>query len=210
MRPPIERDRLAVAALTLAPRLVGAVVESDIGGRHVAVRLTEVEAYAGIEDPASHAYRGPTNRTRVMFGPPGHLYCYFTYGMHWCANVVCGVDGVAAAVLMRAGEVIDGGVVAADRRPAARREADLARGPARLAAVLGLGAAYDGADLCDPDSPIRLVEMPRRRQKGVVAGPRVGISRASERPWRFWRDADPTVSVYKAGGRKRTSSGPAD
>ncbi|MEO9137939.1 MAG: DNA-3-methyladenine glycosylase [Jatrophihabitans sp.] len=210
MHPAVDRDRLAVAALTLAPRLVGAVVESYIGGQYVAVRLTELEAYAGAEDPASHAYRGPTDRTRVMFGPPGHLYCYFTYGMHWCANVVCGADGVAAAVLMRAGEVIDGEAAAALRRPAARRAVDLARGPARLAAALGLGAAFDGADLCDPASPIRLVEMPRRRRRGVVAGPRVGISRAADRPWRFWLDGDPTVSAFKAGGRKRASPRPAD
>src|SRR5690349_24719137 len=119
----VDRGRLARPALLVAPLLLGAVVESERGGERVAVRLTEVEAYEGAADPASHAFRGRTARTAVMFGPAGHLYCYFTYGMHWCANVVCGADGVAAAVLLRAGEVIDGIDVARARRPAARRDA---------------------------------------------------------------------------------------
>ena len=205
-----DRERLRHPALIVAPRLVGAVLVSDVGGHRVAVRLTEVEAYEGADDPASHAFRGPTPRTAVMFGPPGHLYCYFTYGMHWCVNVVCGVDGVAAAVLVRAGEVIDGVELARSRRPAARRDVDLARGPARLAGCLGLDAAHNGADLCDPASPVRLESMPKRRRPGIVAGPRVGISRAVDRPWRFWSDGAPAVSAYKAGGRKHRVDGPAD
>jgi DNA-3-methyladenine glycosylase len=206
----VERERLARPALVLAPRLLGAVVVSDVGGERVAVRLTEVEAYEGMDDPASHAFRGRTPRTAVMFGPPGHLYTYFTYGMHWCANVVCGTDGVAAAVLLRAGEVVDGVAAARSRRPAARRDADLARGPARLASCLGLGTAQNGADLCAPDSPVRLESMPTRRRPAVASGPRVGITAATEHPWRFWLADDPTVSAFKAGGRTRPPPAPAD
>ncbi|WP_375493425.1 DNA-3-methyladenine glycosylase [uncultured Jatrophihabitans sp.] len=206
----VERTRLAVPALTLAPRLLGAVLVSAVGGEDVAVRLTEVEAYEGVDDPASHAFRGRTNRTAVMFGPPGHLYCYFTYGMHWCANVVCGPDGTAAAVLLRAGEVVDGLPVARARRPAAKRDADLARGPARLATCLGLGAATNGVDLFDPGSPVRLAAVASRRPRGVQAGPRVGISAAADRLWRFWLADEPSVSAYKAGTRATRGHRPAD
>jgi DNA-3-methyladenine glycosylase len=206
----VARSRLTGPALTVAPRLLGAVLVSDIGGVEIAVRLTEVEAYEGRDDPASHAFRGPTPRTAVMFGPPGYLYCYFTYGMHWCANIVCGTDGVAAAVLLRAGEVVRGVDAAFARRPAARRPADLARGPARLATCLGLGAAQNGLDLCAPDSVVRLESVRARRAPGMLAGPRVGIATAAERPWRFWLPAEPSVSVYKAGGRKRPPQLAAD
>jgi len=205
-----SRRQLAGPALVIAPRLLGAVVESDLGGVHVAVRLTEVEAYEGMDDPASHAYRGRTARTAVMFGPPGHLYCYFTYGMHWCANIVCGTDGVAAAVLLRAGEVVAGVPAARARRPAARHDVDLARGPARLASCLGVGRAENGLDLCDPASPVRLLSVPRRQPDAVEAGPRVGITAAAEHPWRFWLPGEPSVSAYKAGGRKRPRLRPAD
>jgi DNA-3-methyladenine glycosylase len=206
----VDRERLTGPALIIAPMLLGAVLASDVDGARVAVRLTEVEAYEGLDDPASHAFRGRTNRTAVMFGPPGHLYCYFTYGMHWCANVVCGTDGVAAAVLLRAGEIVAGLEVARERRPAVRRDVDLARGPARLASCLGLGRATNGLDLCDPGSPVRLESVGARRPAGVLAGPRVGISAAIEHPWRFWLPDEPTVSAYKAGGRTRTRTRPAD
>ena len=207
---PADRALLAGPATSIAARLLGAVLVSDVGGARVAVRLTEVEAYAGARDPASHAFRGLTARTAVMFGPPGHLYCYFTYGMHWCANVVCGTDGTAAAVLLRAGEVIEGADVAGVRRPAARRHVDLARGPARLAGCLGLDAATNGVDLCSADSPVRLEAVRARRPRGVVTGPRVGISVAQQQPWRFWLAGDPTVSVFRTGGRRRARPHPAD
>ena len=207
---PVDRSRLRGPALALAPRLINAVLVSDVGGCEVAVRLTEVEAYEGADDPASHAFRGHTPRTAVMFGPPGHLYCYFTYGMHWCANIVCGTDGLAAAVLLRAGEVVQGVDVARARRPAARRDSELARGPARLASCLGLRADENGVDLCAPGSSVRLESMLTRRPTGVVAGPRVGISAATDRPWRFWQDGAASVSVYRAGGRKRPVPRPAD
>jgi DNA-3-methyladenine glycosylase len=206
----VDRQWLARPALVTAPRLLDGVLVSDVGGHRVAVRLTEVEAYEGVEDPASHAFRGRTARTAVMFGPAGYLYTYFTYGMHWCANIVCGADGVAAAVLLRAGEVVDGLDVAHSRRPAARRDVDLARGPARLALCLGLAAAQNGMDLCDDASAVRLESVPARRRPGILAGPRVGISVAAERAWRFSLGADPTVSTFKAGAPKRARPGPAD
>jgi len=134
----VDREALATTSLDVAPLLLDAVLVSTVDGAEVGVRLTEVEAYDGLDDPASHAYRGETPRNAVMFGPAGFLYCYFTYGMHWCANVVCGPDGVATAVLLRAGEVVRGVDVARSRRPAARSLRDLARGPARLAQSLGL------------------------------------------------------------------------
>lgn len=204
----IDRARLAGPAVRLAPRLLGAVIVSDIGGREVAVRLSEVEAYEGGDDPASHGFRGRTARTEVMFGPPGHLYCYFTYGMHWCANVVCGTDGTAAAVLLRAGHVVRGVEVAHARRPAARTARDLARGPARLANCLGLSARSNGIDLCDPAAAVRLESMRARRPGTIQTGPRVGITAATERPWRFFLADDPTVSTFRPGGRKpRTATG---
>jgi len=202
----VERARLALPSLQLAPRLLGAVVVAGIGDDEVAVRLTEVEAYEGADDPASHAFRGRTARTAVMFGPPGHLYCYFTYGMHWCANIVCDVEGRASAVLLRAGEVVRGLPTARARRPAARGDVDLARGPARLASALGLAAERNGADLCDPASPVRLESMPARRVRNVASGPRVGIAVAQEHPWRFWIEDEPSVSVYRPGGRRRSGA----
>jgi DNA-3-methyladenine glycosylase len=197
----VARECFALPALRLAPRLLGSVLVSEVGGEQVAVRITEVEAYEGAEDPASHAFRGLTPRTAVMFGPPGFLYCYFTYGMHWCANVVCGPVGAASAVLLRAGEVVEGEELAHLRRPAARTARDLARGPARLASALSLDRATNGADLCDERSPVYFRSVPRRRALAVSAGPRVGISVATDRPWRFWLTDDPTVSAFKAGGR---------
>ena len=124
-----------------------------VGGLEVSARLTEVEAYEGPDDPASHAFRGPTGRNEIMFGPPGFLYVYFVYGMHWCANIVCGPPGRPSAVLIRAGEVVAGIDAARQRRPAAKQDRELARGPARLAQALGLSGTDNGVDLLDPDCP---------------------------------------------------------
>jgi DNA-3-methyladenine glycosylase len=170
----------------------------------VAVRVTEVEAYAGPDDPGSHAYRGPTRRNAVMFGPSGHLYCYFTYGMHVCANVVVGEEGDPGAVLVRAGAVVDGLGSARSRRPGAT-DRDLARGPARLCRALGIGLEHDGTDLATGD--VRLE--PGERVTTVTAGPRVGLRGAPDRPWRFWVTGDPTVSAYRPAAplRRRTPGG---
>jgi len=172
----------------VAPLLLGGLLSH--GG--VTVRLTEVEAYAGQADPGSHAFRGRTDRNATMFGPAGHLYVYFTYGMHFCANVVCGPQGVAGGCLMRAGEVVDGIDIARHRRLGSS-DRDLARGPARLTQALGLTRADDGADLSR--GPVRL-EL-GEPVADVSTGPRVGLRGAPERPWRFWITGDPTVSVYR-------------
>ncbi len=165
----------------------------------VTVRLTEVEAYSGLGlDPASHAHRGRTNRNAVMFGPAGRLYVYQIYGMHFCANVVCGEDGVAAAVLLRAGEVVDGLVTARARRAAARKDRDLAAGPAKLMQVLALDRSANDTSVIDGSGPLTLsppsAPVPAER---IVAGPRVGVTAAHDVPWRFWIEGDPTVSVYR-------------
>ncbi|QKE01676.1 DNA-3-methyladenine glycosylase [Nocardioides marmotae] len=172
----------------VAPRLLGAVL------RHgdVAVRLTEVEAYAGPADPGSHAYRGMTRRNATMFGPAAHLYCYFTYGMHVCCNVVTGGAGDPSAVLLRAGEVVAGIEVARERRPGST-DRDLARGPARLCRALGIALDHDGTDLAV--GPILLE--PGEPPATCSSGPRVGLRGAPERPWRFWVTGHPTVSIYR-------------
>jgi DNA-3-methyladenine glycosylase len=156
----------------------------------VTLRLTEVEAYGGLgADPASHAHRR-TRRSEIMFGPPGHLYVYFTYGMHWCANVVCGPAGTASAVLLRAGEIVDGRDVARQRRGPAVADRDLARGPARLAQALAWTGADNGLDLLDPPA----LTLPTIRPGAIRTGPRIGLTKEIERPWRFWLPGEPTVS----------------
>lgn len=165
----------------------------------VTVRLTEVEAYSGLgRDPASHAHRGRTPRNTAMFGPAGHLYLYQIYGMHLCGNVVCGPDGEAAAVLLRAGEVIDGHARARERRPAARVDRDLASGPAKLVQVLALDASAYGTSVVDGTGPLTLTPPPQPVPADMIsAGPRVGVTAAHDVDWRFWITGDPTVSAYR-------------
>jgi DNA-3-methyladenine glycosylase len=165
----------------------------------VTVRLTEVEAYAGHGgDPASHAHRGRTPRNTIMFGPAGYAYVYFTYGMYWCMNVVCGVEGEASAVLLRAGSIVDGVEIARKRRPAARRDADLARGPARLCSALGIDRAVYGAYLLGDDGPVHLSAPSRPVPKRAIhSGPRVGVTGAKDLEWRFWIEGEPSVSEYR-------------
>lgn len=189
MSPLLTRDDLAGPVQLAAPRLLGAVLRHD----GVAVRLIEVEAYDGAADPASHAYRGRTARNAVMFGPPGHLYIYFSYGVHWCGNVVCGPDGTASGVLLRAGEVVEGLDEARARRGRSS-DRDLARGPGRLTQALGLSADHKGADLFD-SGPVRLEAS--HGDVEVSSGPRVGVQSAADRPWRFWVSGSPYVSAYR-------------
>ncbi len=196
----------------VARDLLGRVVVSVRDGSEVAVRLTEVEAYAGLDDPASHAYRGRTPRTAVMFGPAGHLYTYFVYGMHWCANIVTGREGEASAVLLRAGRVVSGIEVAVRRRGrsgrAAPAEHQLARGPAGLATVLGFDAASNGADLVAGDGPVRLLEGLAPATGEVRVGPRVGVAAAADVQRRFWLADDSSVSAFRAWApRNRARSG---
>jgi DNA-3-methyladenine glycosylase len=186
----------------VAPSLLGCWLVTDRPAGRVALRLTEVEAYSGEgQDPASHAHRGPTPRAEIMFGPPGRLYVYFSYGVHWCANVVVGPEGRGSAVLLRAGEVVAGEDLARSRRPAARAARDLARGPARLTQAVDIGPDDKGADLLSPSGSVRLHRGPA--PASVSAGPRVGISQATELPWRFWETGAPSVSVFRPGGKPR-------
>ena len=188
----------------VAPTLLGCLLVTDRPEGRVAVRLTEVEAYSGEGiDPAAHSHRGPTPRAEIMFGPPGRLYVYFSYGVHWCANVVVAPPGVGSAVLLRAGEVVMGEDAARARRPAARVVRDLARGPARLTQALAIGPDDKGADLLDPASPVRLHH--GSPPSSVSTGPRVGISVATELPWRFWETDAASVSVFRLGGKPRRS-----
>jgi len=192
----------------VAPALLGCVIEHQTAEGVVAIRLTEVEAYRGELDPASHAFRGQTKRNSVMYGEPGHVYVYFTYGMHFCANLVCEPAGTASAVLLRAGEVVDGVELATMRRRGAVAR-DLARGPARLVVALGLGRDDNGRDACDPASTLRIRAGERVPHRLVREGPRVGVAAAAEVAWRFWLDGEPTVSSYRPHLARRRSANPA-
>jgi DNA-3-methyladenine glycosylase len=189
-------DLLSAPVLDVAPRLLGAVLRHG----EVAIRVTEVEAYDGAGDPGSHAFRGRTARNAVMFGPAAHLYVYFTYGMHYCCNVVCGPEGSASAVLLRAGEVVDGLALARSRRTTARSDRDLARGPANLCQALAIGAAENGHDLTAP--PLTLTT-PDEAAGDVRTGPRVGLRLAADRPWRFWLPHERSVSAYRPAVTRR-------
>ncbi|HEX4288144.1 MAG TPA: DNA-3-methyladenine glycosylase [Trebonia sp.] len=195
----------------VAPDLLGYVLEHETADGVVAVMLSEVEAYAGSIDPASHSYRGKTGRNAVMFGPPGHAYVYFTYGMHFCANVVCSPPDVATGILLRAGRVVAGEELVRRRRgfDSARSPRDLARGPARLCQAMGINRSQDGVDLLDPSSELRLRAAVGDERAAepvkIEAGPRVGVSQAADIPWRFWLAGDPTVSPYRrAVARRKT------
>ncbi|CAM3138950.1 DNA-3-methyladenine glycosylase [Prescottella defluvii] len=169
----------------------------------VRARIVEVEAYGGDPDgpwpdPAAHSFRGPTRRNSVMFGPAGHLYVYRSYGMHVCANVSYGPDGVAGGVLLRAAEIVEGHELVASRRPGVRRHFDAARGPGNLGSALGLTLDDNGLDLFGDDADTSLALGP-----GIAhsSGPRVGISVAADRPWRLWIPGSPAVSAYRRSPR---------
>jgi DNA-3-methyladenine glycosylase len=199
-------DRAALNAWLTGPPddTARALLGARLTAHGVTVRLTEVEAYAGDgTDPASHAHRGRTPRNAVMFGPAGVAYVYFVFGMHWCVNVVCGQTGEAAAVLLRAAEVTAGLDLARERRRVdpndpRRRDHDLARGPARLAQVLGVDGQATGSSLVDGTGPMRLRPPARPADPARIrTGPRVGVAGGHDIPWRFWLDGEPSVSVYR-------------
>lgn len=157
-------------------------------------RIVEVEAYCGAEDPAAHSFRGPTPRTTTMFGDGGHLYVYFTYGIHWCANVVCGREGVGWAVLLRAIEPVAGTDAMREARGWPARDREIGSGPARLAQAFGINRALDGADLVDGNRGLRLLDDGTPPPRDPAIGPRIGISKAIEQPWRWHVRDNPNVS----------------
>lgn len=212
---PATRTDLEGLPLEVAPRLLGGVLTTAIAGERVAVRLTEVEAYHGagtgeVADPGSHARMGRTRRNETMWGEPGHLYVYLSHGIHSCVNVVCGPDGVAGGVLLRAGEVIDGRDAATRRRTAkrgvVRAERDLARGPGRFGDAIGLRhPVHDGIDAIaggEVAGAVARLHVREQPLSDVTRGPRVGVAGVAGTdafPWRFWIDGDPTVSAFRWG-----------
>ncbi len=202
----VSAQELAVDPPTAARRLLGATLWSG----PVALRIVEVEAYGSDPagpwpDPAAHSWPGPTARNAVMFGPAGRLYVYRSYGIHLCVNVTSGYDGEAGAVLVRAAEVLDGVDLVRERRPAARKDADLARGPGNVGSALGISLSDYGTELFDPFSDVRLELKPPVPQADIATGPRVGVSVAAEVPWRFLIPS-PAVSVYRRSPRAAAPS----
>ncbi len=186
-------------AFEVAPRLLGLLLRH---GDRVG-RIVEVEAYGGADDPASHSFRGPYPRNAAMFGPPGRLYVYLSYGIHRCANVVCGQEGMPSAVLIRALEPVAGVSDMSIDRPRARRPVDLANGPGKLTAALGIELSHNGTDLFDQASRVTVEQDSTARALADsarhVAGPRIGITKAVERPWRFALSGNPHVSNPRRG-----------
>ncbi|MDT0466735.1 DNA-3-methyladenine glycosylase [Streptomyces gibsoniae] len=207
-RTPLPRDFFDRPVLQVAPDLLGRILVRTTPDGPIELRLTEVEAYDGQNDPGSHAYRGPTPRNEVMFGPPGHVYVYFTYGMWHCMNLVCGPEGRASAVLLRAGEIIEGAELARKRRLSARNDKELAKGPARLATALDVDRALDGTDACAVgETPLRMLTGTPVPFEQVRSGPRTGVAGdGAVHPWRFWIANDPTVSPYRAHTPRRRRS----
>lgn len=203
-RTPLDRSFFRRPVLEVAPDLLGRTLLRRTAAGTISLRLTEVEAYAGEQDPGSHAYRGRTDRNAVMFGPAGHIYVYFTYGMWHCMNVVCGGEGAASAVLLRAGEVTEGTELARKHRPKARKDRELAQGPARLATALDVDRSLNGTDACSPAAPLELLTGTPADRTRVRSGPRTGVGGdGAHHPWRFWIADDPTVSRYRAHEPRR-------
>ncbi|MEU0120021.1 DNA-3-methyladenine glycosylase [Streptomyces bobili] len=207
-RTPLPRTFFERPVLAVAPELLGRLIVRTTPDGPITLRLTEVEAYDGPNDPGSHAFRGRTARNSVMFGPAGHVYVYFTYGMWHCMNLVCGPEGEASGVLLRAGEVIEGAEQARKRRLSARNDKELAKGPARLATALDVDRALDGTDACATgDTPIRILTGTPVPADQVRNGPRTGVSGdGGVHPWRYWVADDPTVSPYRAHVPRRRRS----
>ncbi|MFE5864087.1 DNA-3-methyladenine glycosylase [Streptomyces virginiae] len=207
-RTPLPRSFFDRPVLTVAPDLLGRTLVRRTTDGPLELRITEVEAYEGESDPGSHAYRGRTARNASMFGPPGHAYVYFIYGMWFSLNLVCGPPGHASGVLLRAGEVTVGADLATKRRISARSPRELAKGPARLATALDVDRSLDGTDLCaGPDSPLSLLAGTPTSADLVSSGPRTGVGGAgATHPYRFWLTDDPTVSPYRAHAPRRRST----
>ena len=178
------------------PRVVAPALLNKIRGvgDGRAGRIVETEAYAGAEDAAAHTFRGKTARNATMFGPPGHMYVYFTYGMHYCCNAVCGEVDEGVGVLIRALEPLAGVARMRDARPRARRDADLANGPGKVTQALGIDRRHDGADLVEGDQGILVLDDGTPPPRKPVATPRIGIRHAAEHPWRWHVPAHPHVS----------------
>ncbi|WP_431991380.1 DNA-3-methyladenine glycosylase [Streptomyces albogriseolus] len=199
-------DLLAHPAEEVAPRLLGSVLICKTPEGTVSIAITETEAYSGTADPASHAYRGQTRRNAVMFGPAGHLYVYRSHGLHWCANIVTGTDGIASAVLIRAGRVIEGEDLARKRRGERVESPRLARGPGNFCQALGITAEHNGADLLTGTSVV-LSEGEPVPAALIQVGPRVGVSKAHDWQHRFYLAGDPTVSAYRLSPRAKPATG---
>ncbi|GAU68506.1 putative 3-methyladenine-DNA glycosylase [Streptomyces sp. NBRC 110611] len=196
---PLSRDFFSRPVVEVAPDLLGRTLVRTTPDGPIELRLTEVEAYDGENDPGSHAYRGRTARNATMFGPPGHAYVYFIYGMWFSLNAVCCPEGRAGGILLRAGEILTGASLAAARRPKARTVTELAKGPARLATALDIDRGLDGADLCQGGAaPLTLLHGDPPGPELVRNGPRTGVGGdGADHPWRYWIDGDPTVSPYR-------------
>ncbi|GLF98735.1 DNA-3-methyladenine glycosylase [Streptomyces yaizuensis] len=207
-RSTLPREFFDRPVLEVAPDLLGCTLIRRTADGPIELRITEVEAYAGEVDPGSHAFRGRTPRNEVMFGPPGHAYVYFTYGMWHCLNTVCGPEGQASGVLLRAGEILIGEELARKRRVSARYDKELAKGPARLATALDVDRALNGTDLCaDTSAPLSVLPGVPPRPDQVRNGPRTGVGGdGAHQPWRFWIDGDPTVSPYRAHAPRRRAT----
>ncbi|MER7760017.1 DNA-3-methyladenine glycosylase [Streptomyces sp. NPDC097619] len=207
-RTPLTRSFYDRPVLTVAPDLLGRTLVRHGPEGPIELRITEVEAYDGPTDPGSHAYRGRTARNASMFGPPGHAYVYFIYGMWFSLNLVCGPEGTASGVLLRAGEIITGADLAAKRRLSARKPVELAKGPARLATALAVDRSLDGTDLCGgPGAPLTVLTGTPVPSDLLRSGPRTGVGgEGAHRPWRFWHADDPTVSPYRPHAPRRRST----
>ncbi|MFF9062846.1 DNA-3-methyladenine glycosylase [Streptomyces sp. NPDC101213] len=198
-------ENLAHPAEEVAPKLLGAVLTHETPEGTVSITITETEAYSGAADPASHAHRGKTPRNAVMFGPAGHMYVYRSHGLHWCANIVTGTDGIASAVLIRAGRVIEGEDLARERRGGTVESPRLARGPGNFCQALGITAEHNGADLL-AGAAVALSEGEPVPAALIRIGPRVGVSKAHDWQHRFYLAGDPTVSAYRLSPRAKPSA----
>jgi len=186
----MDWEFLSGPAEIAAPRLLGCLLVRELNGQRLIGRIVETEAYHQT-DAASHSYHGRMPRTDVMFGPAGHLYVYFTYGMHYCMNIVCGLEGEGTAVLIRALEPVEGTGLMAEKRNG-KSGVELTNGPAKVCQALAIDKTWNGHDL--HDTPVQLVVQPALRSEQIVQTTRIGITKAADVPWRFYERGNPYVS----------------